>query len=405
VHIAADDGRFIAPAPFSSEKLGRVTGKLVLSPTPFLWTVRDKRIFAGEGTGLRVWDRYYDGYEPKEDLYLWPSLTLSANQDFDVDALPLRPDGDRVVQARRNAHPWTVTDASAARRTTTVTGQDGKTYTFTDNRDFRNPGRFAHPVWLSEAARISEWQGAEEPVMLVHPDDWAWLSRPETTHAGAFGASTSDAGGPRRGSWQTKVRSRGGNDIEGHGRTSVVVWKFPADLDDVAGFVPITFPLPVGTYPLLRDDWCALPAGCTLPQPPRAATKYRIRLGRTYAHELDVVDGPRLAMVTSMFFFGDYWKQTAEERARVNRLVAELHAHFGLCCFACVGAHHAIVFRTHNEKPCTPQALAALLAGEPKVVEVLCAHASPGPGKDGVLSAEKIRAWATGYARHYGKKG
>ena len=275
-------------------------------------------------------------------------------------------------------------------------GLDGVDSLFRDHLDASNPGRFNHRVWVSESAVLSKGQVRNNalvrgPVMLVHPTDWKWLSDPATTHPGAFGEMFPE--NHLCGSFQTlSNRQLGGPDaLSG---SWVVVWKFPADLDEVDGFVPPSCPLTVGTYPLVRDKWCI--EACRLPKALQA-TKCRVRISPgVYVHSVDV-GGFSFAMLSKRVFTADLWDTTELEKKRVNDMIVELRDTCNLCAFACFGAHHALVFHTDDGLPCTPQRLATILAGgKPQVLEVLRNHAMPD-------AADSLSEWAAGYVQYYCK--
>ena len=101
-------------------------------------------------------------------------------------------------------------------------------------------------------------------------------------------------------------------------------------------------------------------------------------------------------MLSKRVFTADLYDTTEQEKERVNDMIVELRATCTLCAFACFRTHHALVFNTDDGLPCTPQRLAAILAGgKPQVLEILRDHALP-------EAAGGLSEWAASYARYYG---
>jgi len=167
-----------------------------------------------------------------------------------------------------------------------------------------------------------------------------------------------------------------------------VFWKFPYD----ALSSPLTgVPLPVGEYEMHADAWATggeeLGGGL--------ATKLRVdaaAAGVPAVHCLRMGE-LRIAAISSMGIFDNFWKATADEKRRANALCTGLLG-LGVDAFPCHGQHHLIVFR-HWRPPSggarvhmTPPRFSALLQRDPRVLELLATAFLPPPPR-----AADWKAW------------
>ena len=111
------------------------------------------------------------------------------------------------------------------------------------------------PVFFCLRAQISAKQRKPQPVLLMTVHAWEHISNPTVTHAGAFGNDHTELLREDLPNICTMITSTGVayEPIDSHW---VAVWKFPADLKRLVGFIPILgLPLPVGNYRFLDDAW------------------------------------------------------------------------------------------------------------------------------------------------------
>ena len=111
-------------------------------------------------------------------------------------------------------------------------------------------GSFQDTVFFCKHARLSRKQVKPQPVLLLTERDWIFLKNPKTTHANAFGCDSDK--------WSVRTMSE--NYLEGDYDPRytgwVMVWKFPADLNGIFGYLLIyDTPLPVGDYRFRDDKW------------------------------------------------------------------------------------------------------------------------------------------------------
>lgn len=288
----------------------------------------------------------------------------------------------RAVAASRTAEP-------ALGRPVKIIDHTGK---LTQLRPLKTVG-LRRPVYFSSSAHLHEKQPGALPVLLMTRRDLHRLMA--DTHPGAFG----DDHGTK--TWVTVHRDkilRFDPRDQWH-----AVWKFPADmfsrihpaLNTGARVRPILrIPLPVGQYPLVPDAWSA---GYGSPAPHQVATKWRVLLGgaRPALHFLQCGDR-RLAAVSSMYWFSDFWATRPDEEAEVRRVLERLSA-VGISAFSCHGQHHAIVF--HD----SPEAIAerlrerevfdAISAERMRAHEVLASIGAGGP------VADALQRWRAEYRR------
>lgn len=241
-------------------------------------------------------------------------------------------------------------------------------------------GLFKHPVYLSQHARLSAKQVKKQPVMLVHAADWQHLKKPATTHDGAFGSDHAEVGS-----------------VSGLEGKWFAVWKFPWDLNLVPGFERIRFPVPVGNYPLLPDEWSGYEHGDENADFRIGDDAEKFRTDVTLhdsVHHLEARNGAKLAMFGSRSFINDLWNVTKEEQKRVRRVIADL-AKVGVCAFSCWGQHHGLVFYrdTVRNRSITPARMAQLLQDPASgVLQILNENA-----------VDTLDTWAKNYIRVYAK--
>jgi len=204
------------------------------------------------------------------------------------------------------------------------------------------------------------------PMMLM--DRNAFFGMKGVVHEGAFGTDWAV-----RGVW-------------------AVFWKFPHD----ALSSPLTgVPLPVGEYEMHADEWATIgkELGGGL------ATKLRVdaaAAGVPAVHCLRVGE-VRIAAISSMGIFGDFWKATADEKRRANALCTGLRG-LGVDAFPCHGQHHLIVFR-HWRPPggarvdMSPPRFSALLQRDARVLELLATVFLPPPPRAADWKAWKGAKW------------
>lgn len=225
------------------------------------------------------------------------------------------------------------------------------------------PGKLFHdPVFLCKHAQLSGSQLKAQAVLVMSRRDWQKVSDPKTTHKGAFGMDF-DA-------WsQEKITERWiDGDYDPRATSWVVVWKFPADLNQLAGFKKIhDTPLPVGYYLFKDDGWWTPPGGGRHDNKrlPKGTTveklRYDMRNGKA-VHHLEDKHGTKVSMISSTVFIKDFWTVADKEKAKVRSLLSALYE-IGIYAFPCYAQHHAIVFyidRTTGER-ITPERLARIL--------------------------------------------
>jgi hypothetical protein len=121
-------------------------------------------------------------------------------------------------------------------------------------RNSREQSVFKYPIFLSRAARLSPKQDCVQPVLLMSWSDWQYVSQPSTTHEGAFGGDHDEFNTSTRvvsssGCYNPAIHCAGGADQT----RWVVIWKFPHDLNNLSGYIPMyDQPVPVGKYSLRR---------------------------------------------------------------------------------------------------------------------------------------------------------
>jgi len=174
----------------------------------------------------------------------------------------------------------------------------------------------------------------------------------------------------------------------------VLIWKFPADLNNINGFCKLTIPVPVGNYPLIPDEW-SIPT-CNLDdirvdEDYQLMEKFRINS----MHYLKAENGEKFAMISSSYFIKQFWDIADTEIEVVNSLLTDLANNCGICGFACWGQHHAIVFYIDllQNVPMTPRQMANALA-DPKrnVAKVLIRHTE---------KKEDMGRWLRGYTEYF----
>lgn len=254
-------------------------------------------------------------------------------------------------------------------------------------------GLFQHPLFFGQG-RLSKKQSKKQPVIVMTAADWKTVSDPHTTHAGAFGQDFAE--------WsKERVAERWvAGDYDPSHTSWVAVWKFPGDLNHLAGYKKIVdTPLPVGCYPLRDDDWWQPPVLHKDPQLPKGHAVEKLRCDLEAGgsiHHLENQDGIQVAMMGSHYFIKELWKATSAERSNVKQMLESLYRQ-GVYAFPCYDQHHAIVFYIDlaDNQRITPAKLAEILKnvrrGNP-ILDILTSHAR---------DQESIRPWASNYTRVY----
>lgn len=215
-------------------------------------------------------------------------------------------------------------------------------------------------------------QERSTPVLLVSGRDLQKLI--EDTHPGAFGDD-----------YGTNMWLRPSGRAFRPREQWYAVWKFPSDMfsavdEGVARVHPIHVPLPVGSYAMTPDKW-------NVHAPPCATrgemVKWRIGSGLRGIPDVHFLsDGSRrLAAISSMYWFGDFWSTRQSEEQGVQRMLARLRR-VGVEAFSCHGQHHAIVF-CHS-----PEDLAARLRTDDRMCRALSGPSDP----------LRLRGWCEAYA-------
>lgn len=211
-------------------------------------------------------------------------------------------------------------------------------------------GDFPGPIYFCADARFHQSQPPGVPVMLMEASTWRRVRRADFTHSGAFGSDYADL----------KIKQTDGIPISSN---CVIVWKFPADLRAKRGYYLDGIALPVGSYPMIPDNWCnTLPTSLSSAPLGNTATKVRTDFRDQSIHHMRVVHtGAELpAIGAAPHFCKDFDQLQETEKKNICNLVQTLgESH--IVAFPCVGYHHAIVFYSHNGIALTPKKLARLL--------------------------------------------
>ena len=171
-------------------------------------------------------------------------------------------------------------------------------------------------------------------------------------------------------------------------------------------------PLPVGTYPMINDQWWA-PGDAALPSFPSIpigrktwVTKYRIDESVDESvHYLQTSSGTRVAMIGTRYFMEGFWERKHPQA--VTTLLERLYHECGIYAFACYSMHHAIVLYadlSHGSEATriTPSHLAALLLRRDDrastLVRVLADASLAKTQKD---QHEAMQTWADNYVRRF----
>jgi len=215
--------------------------------------------------------------------------------------------------------------------------------------------------------------------MLIHEKDLLYMVLQDIPHSGAFGTDYVEATGPA--DWLAQYAEQG---------PWYAVWKFPWDLQEVEGFLPFQFPVPVGDYPLLPDSFVASPCAAADPVVGSTFTKWRVdEYPASVSYLKNTEDGTTLAMLPTKAFlrkenFGDLSKR---DRATLKQLVADL-ARAGVCAVSCHGQHHAVVLISAAAEPLTPQRFASII---PQVQEAILKHSTTKPQMGRLLAMYQRR--------------
>jgi hypothetical protein len=220
-------------------------------------------------------------------------------------------------------------------------------------------GKFKKSVFICEKAIVKInhhlTNTPNDPVMLVHKDDWEWLQNPAVTHPGAFGND------------YAKILSIKGLPVLD--TNWYAIWKFPYDMFKYMPMLP--FGVPVGTYNL-RPDFITKESKSNAKVPLNSAvTKYR---ASNDVHELiHKGTGNSVAMISSSIFLGNLnFDLSISEKELLKKIISELKTQCGINVISCVGQHHALVFyTTTDDKLITPQIMCNLLQTKPEIMDIL----------------------------------
>jgi len=124
-------------------------------------------------------------------------------------------------------------------------------------------------------------------------------------------------------------------------------WKFPSDMFDVdfsgQRIERFPFPIPVGDYPMLPDDFCV--SRKSLERFSHiSATKYRLDKNQVSVHYLEWRSGSRMYGFTSMQFFHTFFEYERNSINTVNEFIKDLKKSTGEMAVSIHGQHHLIVF-------------------------------------------------------------
>ena len=273
-------------------------------------------------------------------------------------------------------------------------GDDGSPIKFESNA--QPGGIFKYPLFFNKSAQISAKQRTATPVLLISSVDWNTISDASITHEGAFGKDFAEC-------QVTEKYLLHESSYDLRGKRWFFVWKFPADLNYLAGFKVITHtPLPVGTYRFLNDGWWETNVSIDkeLPHTEKMAnyvTKMRIDLpGPQSVHHLEDYEGRRVAMLGSRFFIKKLWSVNDDEKQRVVQLLKDLREILKIAAFPCYSQHHAIVLYVDEMQKCriTPEHLCRIMQDEtrgPVLLSLLLHYGE----------AVSIQQWWNNYCRIY----
>lgn len=314
-----------------------------------------------------------------------------------VDLRAPWPSSRRALDLSRSRYGRIVTDYH-------VTDLDGHTVRFQRQSDYRGVmigddeggWKTTPPMYFAPSARVCRRQPRSMPTLLVPTDYVEWLLDPATTHEGAFGNDVDDVD----------------DDVWVDGRQWTAVWKFPADLNRLPGFVCIVgTPLPVGEYPMRDDRWWVpdtkkSPSFAAFPVGAPATTKYRVDLSKDESVHYLQHRRARVAMVGTRHLVHGFWE--ASHPVAVERLLRRLYHDLDVYAFACYSQHHAIVLYadvTDPTKPrrVTPSRLADILS-TPRGDAIVAALVEASTVTRGSTSRQAWQAWGENYRRQFGNQ-
>jgi hypothetical protein len=310
------------------------------------------------------------------------------------DGLPVFPDGEDATKNKQifNAFIAQVQEEAAASNLNAsdstvqnLYGKDNRLYEGTlqipkgnhtiqithnekGQRGQKIPLQIVHPIYLYQNAQLGEMP-TPSPCFVMHRKDFDLIAK--TIHSGAFGRDHSNIG----------------NDL-------VVVWKIPADLKEISGWIALTEPLycNVGTSIDANIDAKKKSTKIRVDLPLKNGTK------RDSVHHLVLEGDPhrQIPAFSTGNIFNNFDSPTADEQSKVDRMLKALDDDAGIQAFAS-NMHHLIVFDKNNDADSMHAVgFATLLQDEtagPKIKEALKIAA-----KDGF----DVEAWADSFIEVYG---
>jgi len=265
---------------------------------------------------------------------------------------------------------------------------------------------FKYPIFLSDSSYLSSKQNSEHPVLIMSETDWKYISDPSNTHSGAFGNDFHIIN-------ITHILISGFNTIiecTGTDKNNwVLVWKFPYDLNNLFGYLPIyNIPLPVGSYLLINDGWHQSSFNLSFPiiGDNSLVVKYRIDKENVSLHYLSLknegdINLLNYACISTTYFIRGFWKITRAERLQLVAMLKELEQQAKIFAFSCYQQHHIIVLYADisdikNPSFLTPSYLASILAekNRGRIVRNIL-------NKYSFYTESNIDIWIRNYIQHF----
>lgn len=180
---------------------------------------------------------------------------------------------------------------------------------------------------------------------------------------------------------------------------TVLLWKYPADLNQIAGLSITETKVTVacGTYPIIDD---ANPTQVEVASMTKIRTDFHDKSSNTPLPSTHILVGPdkqELPAFATGNLFKDFNNPTVEENQLASQMLARLKE-LGIKAFTCGNQHHLFVFEKDNEgNTLTPQKFAEKLQGPDgkKIIEALKA------GTTDKEKQAKIDQWAQAFISQY----
>ena len=180
---------------------------------------------------------------------------------------------------------------------------------------------------------------------------------------------------------------------------TVVLWKYPADLNAIAGLtLQDTVKVACGTYPIVND---ANRSEVNVPSMTKVRTDFHNTDSPTPSvHILLGEDQTQIPAMGTGNLFEDFYHPTPEELRLATNMLENL-GKLGIQAFSCGETHHLFVFhKDSDDNPLTPEKFAEMLNGENgrAIIDAI---------KNGTNNKEQqdnIEAWAKAFISHYGPK-